>query len=105
MQRYASHYLYFPSFGYLKSYAVEVDAGRVIGFVPFSGEVEDTLWLPGIIVVAPADAVWTMPTEPVWLTEVPSLGDDLSALLLYHIYPFDFTSMQPVGGTRRRLWL
>lgn len=81
MKRYASHYLFHPERGYLKQYAIEVEEGHVARIFPLSEEIEGTEWLPGVIVLH---------REP---------DDSLAPFLLY---PFDFTTMQPVAETQRR---
>ena len=81
MKRYASHYLFLPERGYLKQHAIEVEAGRVVRIFPLSEEIEDTEWLPGVIVLH---------------------RESDASLTPFLLYPFDFTTMQPVAGTQRR---
>lgn len=80
MKRFASHYLYVAGSGFLKQYVIEMEEERVVKFFPLTEEIESVEWMPGII-------------------ELVSEEDKLSA---YHSYPFDFKTMQPVGGTQRR---
>ncbi len=74
---YASHYVYVPGQGFLKQQVVEVDEGRVAGFFALEGERPSIEWLPGVL----------------------RIEEDGR---LYHYFPFDFTAMQPVCGTRRK---
>lgn len=117
MKRYASHFLFLPGYGYLKRYVVEMDEERhVTRIFPLTEEVEDTEWLPGVIALLPAGNV----TSPDWLetgngaspfeeerslltTPPPGIGEGIARLLPWLFSPFDFTLMQPVAGTRRRL--
>lgn len=85
MKRYASHYLYVPDIGFLKQQVVELDEGRFVRFFPLTEEIESVEWMPGVIVLS---------EEP----NTPQLG-----WVPYLLYPFDFTTMQPVAETRRRL--
>lgn len=82
MKRYASHYLFVPDIGFLKQYAVELNEGQVVNFFPLTEEIESVEWMPGVIVLE-ADIL-------------------TSGLTPYLLYPFDFTTMQPVAETRRR---
>ena len=77
MRRYASHYIYVPGRGYLKNHAVEVEAGRMVRLIPLEGEMAATEWLPGVLRVEEDGQV-------------------------FHYFPFNFSSLQPVAGTRRR---
>ncbi len=79
--RYVAHYLYTSSSGYLKMYGVEIEGGRLARIFPFTEEVENVEWLPGVIK----------------LEMTPEYG-----LEIWHYYPFDFTKMMPVSGTRRK---
>lgn len=54
MKRYASHFLFLPGHGCLKQYVVEMDEGQGASRVfPLTEEVENTEWLPGVIVLLP----------------------------------------------------
>ena len=80
--RYAAHYLYTPSSGYLKRYGVEMEGERLVRIFPVDGEMERTEWLPGVIRLE-----WSAKGRrwEVW-----------------HDYPFNFAEMKPAAGTRRR---
>ena len=80
MKKYASHYIQTIDNQYLKQYIVEISDGQVIGLLPLLEEVESVEWLPGII-------------------ELKSFDDKIVA---YHLFPFDFTLMQPVDETQRK---
>lgn len=107
MKRYASHFLFLPGYGYLKQYAIEVNEGCVVGIFPLSEEIENTEWMPGVIAMLHPEqlAVSTLFEDALTLlSSVPSdIEERLSDLTPYLFFPFDFTTMQPVGGTRRRL--
>lgn len=75
--RYASHYIYVPGRGFLKQQGVEVENGHVCCLFSLEGEMAHVEWLPGIL----------------------AIEDDGQ---LFHYFPFDFTTMQPVFGTQRR---
>lgn len=81
MKRYAAHFLFLPGYGYLKQYAIEVKDGRVARMFFLSEEVENVEWLPGVIML---------------------VGHPDSSWIPYLLYPFDFTTMRPVSGTRHR---
>ncbi|MEG0887554.1 MULTISPECIES: hypothetical protein [Bacteroides] len=82
MKRFASHYLFVPDMGFLKQYVVELDEGRVVRYFPLTEEIESVEWMPGVIVLSTEKA-----------------EKYFSAFLLF---PFDFTTMQPVAETQRR---
>lgn len=110
MTRYASHYLYLPSYGFLKHHLVEVEGGVVTRLLPFSGEVEDTQWLPGIIVLHADDGLLSSASFPPAYFQVDTvlthLPDEFelwpTPCYLYWLTPFDFLTWQPVGETRCR---
>lgn len=106
MKRYASHFLFFPKCGYLKQYAIEMEKGCVVGIFPLSEEIENTEWMPGVIAMLRSEQLEeTALFEDVvpLLSSVPSdIEKRLSDLTPYLFFPFDFTTMQPVYGTRRR---
>ncbi|MBP6065128.1 hypothetical protein [Bacteroides sp.] len=82
MKRFASHYLFVPESGFLKQYVVELEEERVVRFFPLTEEIESVEWMPGVIVLSKEKA-----------------EDLFSAFILY---PFDFTTMQPVAETQRK---
>ena len=51
MKRVAAHALYIPDVGYLRRMVVELDQGIALRVYPLQGEMEDTLWLPGLLVL------------------------------------------------------
>ena len=126
MKRFASHYLFMPDVGFIKQQVVEItDEGVVRDTFPLTEEIESVEWMPGVIVLLPADQ----------LEEIKNTGMILKNILVFQInpsnilnqssrcfeeslkelkekgevlfpvlfYPFDFISMQPVDGTRHRL--
>lgn len=124
MKRFASHYLLIPDVGFIKQQVVEVNAeGIVQGIFPLTEEIESVEWMPGVIVLLSADQYTALGTDYTdfmvlfhFKPDNPhdsclnSLNEYLhvmerkgEALFPYLFYPFDFTSMQPVDGTRHRL--
>ena len=98
---------YKKEFGEGRDIAVQINEERnvirIVAYKTVVEEVENTEWLPGVIVLVPAgvrvdDRLFD---APVLLEEVPQ---EVLALLPtftpYLCYPFDFTGMKPVGGTR-----
>ena len=126
MKRFASHYLFMPDVGFIKQQVVEItDEGVVRDTFPLTEEIESVEWMPGVIVLLPADQLeeikntgMILKNIPVFqinpsnilnqssrcfeesLTELKEKGEVLFPVLFY---PFDFISMQPVDGTRHRL--
>lgn len=104
MRRLASNYIYLPELCFLKRYVIEVDAGRVLRLFPLIEEVEDTEWLPGVIVLLPNG----MPAERVSFHDATCLPDSVSAEVMsmlpfcipYLFYPFDFIGKKPFAVTR-----
>ncbi len=82
MKRFAAHYINNLETGEShKQAVVEIDTyGYVSTVFSLIQEIESAEWLPGVIELAHED-------------------DNLVA---YHLYPFDFTRMQPVGETLRK---
>ena len=118
MKRVAAHYLYIVGHGYLKQWVVELQEGRVVGLVPLAGEVEDTLWMPGLIALCPeelaADAACAAQklldsgfSKPSVVSD--ALADELLPLCrgrraLY--FPrFNFEEWRPVCETQHMQWL
>jgi len=126
MKRFASHYLLIPGVGFVKQQVVEIsDEGVAQNIFPLNEEVESVEWLPGLIVLLSVHQMeeirntgMGVKKNPVFqknvlLTQIASsctLNDFLDTsrksgevLFPYLFYPFDFTSMRPVDGTRHRL--
>lgn len=105
MKRYASHLLFLPRYGYLERYAVEMKEGIVIRLFPLTEEVENTEWLPGVIALLSAEDADAPGFEQhrERLKEVPADTEERLPLLTAFLFsPFDFTTMRPGAGTRRR---
>lgn len=114
MKRYASHYLFLPGYGYLKQFSVETAGGRVMRMYPLPEEVEDTEWLPGVILLLNGEMrnadMRNNPTSyelyfdtALPLSSVPgSVEERAASFIPYLLSPFDFTTMRPVAGTRHR---
>ncbi len=80
MKRFASHYVITVDGEHLKQYVVELENEEVVRYFPLLEETESTEWLPGVI-------------------ELKKNGKHIVA---YHLYPFDFILMKPVGETQRK---
>ncbi|NDV81947.1 hypothetical protein [Bacteroides sp. 51] len=110
MKRFASHYLYIPSYGFLKQYVVEVNNdGHVTALYPLREESESIIWTPGVILLVTPE--WLTKIEE-WQgsiifehkqikTELPVEYNNMASIELaaVRLYPFDFTQMQPTGST------
>ena len=115
-----------PDVGFIKQQVVEItDEGVVRDTFPLTEEIESVEWMPGVIVLLPADQLeeikntgMILKNIPVFQINLPSVSNQSSqcfneylqesekkgeAVFPYLFYPFDFTSMQPVDGTRHRL--
>ena len=126
MKRFASHYLFMTDVGFIKQQVVEItDEGVVRDTFPLTEEIESVEWMPGVIVLLPADQLeeikntgMILKNIPVFQFNLPVVSDQTSScpkeflavseergevLFPFLFYPFDFTSMQPVAGTRHRL--
>ena len=126
MKRFASHYLLIPAVGYMKQQVVEItDEGVVRGVFPLTEEIESVEWMPGVIVLLSESQMeeikntgMILKNIPVFQFNFPIVSEQTSqcfkealaasekrgeVLFPYLFYPFDFTSMQPVAGTRHRL--
>lgn len=121
MKRYAAHYLLLPGHGFLRQVAVSVEEG-VARLFRWDREVENVEWLPGVLLCSSQDVSIDMfrsmcrdaRSVSSSLPEASFFGDSHSSenegvvlslpssVCLYHFYPFDFTTMIPVDGTRRR---
>lgn len=79
-RRFASHYLITTDGDYLKYYIVELDNNCVMNYFPMQDETEAVEWIPGVI----------------------ELKKEKDKTIAFHLFPFDFISMKPVGETQRR---
>ena len=126
MKRFASHYLFMPDVGFIKQQVVEItDEGVVRDTFPLTEEIESVEWMPGVIVLLPADQLEEIKNTGMILKNIPVFQINPSNILnqssrcfeeslkelkekgevLFPVlfYPFDFISMRPVDGTRHRL--
>ena len=123
MKRFAAHYLLLPDVGFIRQQVVEIaDEGYVRDVFPLTEEIESVEWMPGLIALLPVNEIKN--TEmfskniSVFQFNFPIVSDQTSqcfkealaasekrgeVLFPSLFYPFDFTSMQPVAGTRHRL--
>lgn len=111
IKRFASHFIFLPGYGYLKQYVVGVEEGRVVSVFPLTEEIEGVEWFPGVIVLLNNEedisegysGIFQKSSEV--LEEFPEVFCQEtfpSGISAYLFYPFDFTTMQPVGGTQHR---
>lgn len=105
MKRYASHFLYFPDHGCLNRHVVEMYESHVVRIFPLTEEVENTEWLPGVIVLLSGNDSYMPDFDKCGnkLTTVPAdIKEKLFSLTAFLFSPFDFTTMHPCAETRRR---
>ena len=112
MNRYAAHYVLWPGTAFFKQCAVAVENGRVRHVFGVSQELESIEWHPGVIVLMAgkedgllgAGDMWHVPEAVLTpeLAEKASVSFSQKRVQAWLFYPFNFTSMRPVGGTRRR---
>ncbi len=126
MKRFASHYLLIPAVGFMKQQVVEITGEGIVRDVfPLTEEIESVEWMPGVIALLSENQMEKIKNTgmifkniPVFSSNLPNVPNQSSqclmeylheaerkgeALFPYLFYPFDFTSMQPVDGTRHRL--
>ena len=126
MKRFASHYLLIPAVGYMKQQVVEItDEGVVRGVFSLTEEIESVEWMPGVIVLLFESQMEEIKNTGMVAKNIPVFQQNLPVLIAassctlndfldtsrkngeilfpYLFYPFDFTSMRPVDGTRHRL--
>lgn len=126
MKRFASHYLLIPAVGFLKRQVVEITGEGIVRDVfPLIEEIESVEWMPGVIALLSENQMEEIKNTGMIFKNIPVFSSNLphapnqsssclmeylheaerkgEALLPYLFYPFDFTSMRPVDGTRHRL--
>ena len=128
MKRFASHYLFMPDVGFIKQQVVEItDEGVVRDTFPLTEEIESVEWMPGVIVLLPADQLEEIKNTGMILKNIPVFQINLPSASVSNqssqcflkvfeeslqksktlypclFYPFDFISMQPVAETQHRL--
>ena len=126
MKRFASHYLMIPAVGFWKRQVVEITGEGIVQDVfPLIEEIESVEWMPGVIALLSENQMEEIKNTGMIFKNIPVLSSNLppvpnqsspclmeylheaerkgEALLPYLFYPFDFTSMRPVDGTRHRL--
>ena len=111
IKRFASHFIFLPGYGYLTQYVVGVEEGRVVSVFPLTEEIEGVEWFPGVIVLLNNEEDISEGSSGIFqkssevLEELPEVFCQEtfpSGISAYLFYPFDFTTMQPVGGTQHR---
>lgn len=82
-----------------------MEEGAIARIFPLTEEVENTEWLPGVMALLTSEdaAMPEFGKHRKLLDAVPlEIADRLSSLTPVLFFPFDFTTMLPVAGTRRR---
>lgn len=109
MKRYASHYIFIATEGYLRQGVVEMDEGRIIRLFPLTEEIENTEWLSGAILICPETLEHTISGSEIFqeIRWYPLKLDnrrfeETDNLSAFHFSSFDLISMLPVSGTQRR---
>ena len=115
-----------PGVGFVKQQVVEIsDEGVAQNIFPLNEEVESVEWLPGLIVLLSVYQMEEIRNTGMVVKNIPVFQQNLPVLIVassctlndfldtsrksgevlfpYLFYPFDFTSMRPVDGTRHRL--
>lgn len=126
MKRFASHYLLIPAVGFAGRQVVEtIGEGVVRNVFPLTEEIESVEWMPGVIALLSEKQIEEIKNMEMILKNIPMFQRNLpyvsnqsslcfneylqdaekrgEALFPCLFYPFDFTSMRPVDGTRHRL--
>ncbi len=107
MKRYASHFVLSPNKEWLRFCVLEVD-NEAIRLFPLKEELPSVEWLPGVIVLFPRSQLQHslnhyLKENSIALKRDETIDDRLISLndySIYHLYPYDFTLMQPVAETR-----
>jgi hypothetical protein len=123
MRRFASHYVYTSSLGFLKQYVVEInDEGYVAALYPLEEEIESIIWTPGVIRLisydslppkgdnetavkqAFANQLFTFDRKEI-KSGTPAGYSDMASLKLaaVRLYPFDFSGMKANADTAIRI--
>ncbi len=109
MKRYTSHYLLWSGIGYLKQFAVEMQDGYVRRIFPCTQERESVEWHPGVLLLLPEGMDFPEKNPAFFMAPViapeqfaETIPDDFpqKQWKAFLVYPFDFTSMQPVDETQ-----
>ncbi|MDR0658394.1 MAG: hypothetical protein LBG18_05615 [Mediterranea sp.] len=110
MKRFASHYVYTSSSGFLRQYVVEInDDGYVAALYHLDEEIESIIWVPGVIRLMPHDCLSESRIltfdETADKTELPAGYDNMDSLKLIavRLYPFDFSGMRATADTAIRV--
>lgn len=112
MKRVAAHALYLPDVGYLRRMVVELDQGIALRVYPLQGELEDTLWLPGLLVLP------SHPDKPFHYAAPESFPTSANGALyseevmqraigrkVAYCASFDFSRWRPADETLHIQWL
>ena len=78
MKRFASHYLFMPDVGFIKQQVVEItDEGVVRDTFPLTEEIESVEWMPGVIVLLPADQLEEIKNTGMIFKNIPVFSSNL----------------------------
>ena len=104
MKRFASHYVYTPSFGFLKQHVVEInDEGYVVSLYRLEEEIESIIWTPGVIRLVPSDCLpeqaLIFEKPEIRTNSVDSKNIDSLKLSAVRLYPFNFVEMKSTADT------
>lgn len=133
MKRFAAHYIFLPDVGFIKQQVVETSQEHgVLNIFPLTEEVESVEWFPGVIALLQTADVQLITNAGIFSENISVFEKNIEELFKKHpnvclqtsqcflevfddhkkkgitlfpflFYPFDFTSMQPVAGTRHKL--
>ena len=105
MKRFASHYLLIPDVGFVKQQVVEIsDEGVAQNIFPLTEEIKNTGMVAKNIPVFQQNLPVLIAASSCTLNDfLDTSRKNGEVLFPYLFYPFDFTSMRPVDGTRHRL--
>ena len=102
MKRFASHYLFLPEHGWMKQMVVEIENDHVSRIFPLSEESERVQWMPGVSVLL-SDKIRPLLAET---KIVDYIASDMNEVIMqkkwvvFRLFPFDFTEMQPYSATK-----
>jgi len=104
MKRFASHYVYTPSLGFLKQHVVEInDEGHVVALYRLEEEIESIIWTPGVISLVPHDyfseQALTFEKPEIRTDAVEYKNMDSLKLSAIRLYPFNFSEMKATTDT------
>lgn len=112
MKRVAAHALYLPDVGYLRRMVVELDQGIALRLYPLQDELEDTLWLPGLLILPshPDEPLHyaapdSFPTSADGAVQSEELMQRAIGRRVAYCASFDFSRWRPADETLHIQWL